>query len=106
MALWVSPPPQGFSQARCSSKSVTSYPAEARRSPQIAPAGPPPTMAILRMPCTSSDRKNRCKEPSREYSTEEGGGRRRAGVSVHGITTQTLKEGEDREISDQEEDEN
>src|SRR2546423_8114939 len=49
MALWVSPPPQGFSQARCSSKISTWWPARASCSPHIAPEGPPPMIAILDM---------------------------------------------------------
>src|ERR1700675_3176637 len=46
MALWVRPPPQGFSQAKCSSKMVTLLPARASCSPHMAPEGPPPTIAI------------------------------------------------------------
>src|SRR5271156_456789 len=46
IALWVSPPPQGFSHARCSSKILTVCPARASCSPHIAPDGPPPTIAI------------------------------------------------------------
>src|ERR1700739_513441 len=45
-ALCVSPPPHGFSQARCSSKILTLWPARANCSPHIAPDGPPPTIAI------------------------------------------------------------
>src|SRR6266446_2102207 len=39
MALCVRPPPQGFSQARCSSKRLTWWPARASCSPHIAPDG-------------------------------------------------------------------
>src|SRR5271163_4110287 len=46
IALWVNPPPQGFSHARCSSKIFTVCPARASCSPHIAPDGPPPTIAI------------------------------------------------------------
>src|ERR1700680_720763 len=46
MALWVRPPPQGFSQAKCSSNMVTLLPARASCSPHMAPEGPPPTIAI------------------------------------------------------------
>jgi hypothetical protein len=44
----VRPPPQGFSQARCSSKRVTGKPADASRSAQRAPEGPPPTITMRR----------------------------------------------------------
>src|SRR5271163_4357961 len=46
IALWVNPPPQGFSHARCSSRIFTVCPARANCSPHIAPDGPPPTIAI------------------------------------------------------------
>src|SRR5580692_6213819 len=54
-ALWVKPPPQGFSQARCSSKIWTLCPARASCSPHIAPEGPPPTIAISAMVLSRSD---------------------------------------------------
>src|SRR5215472_3305849 len=46
MALCVSPPPHGFSQARCSSNTFTLCPARASCSPHIEPEGPPPMIAI------------------------------------------------------------
>src|SRR5256885_13887266 len=49
MALCVSPPPHGFSHARCSSKMATSCPARASCSPHMAPEGPPPTIATFDM---------------------------------------------------------
>src|SRR5215831_13183533 len=49
MALCVSPPPQGFSQARCSSNILTAWPARASSAPHMEPDGPPPTIAISAM---------------------------------------------------------
>src|SRR5438270_3289975 len=49
MALCVNPPPQGFSQARCSSNSLTLCPVRASCSPHMAPEGPPPMIAISTM---------------------------------------------------------
>src|SRR5579863_7872430 len=74
MALWVRPPPQGFSQARRSSKIVTWKPSRARRSPQSDPAGPPPTMAISLIR-GSGQRQHRRDEPGKKYSTKQSGSR-------------------------------
>src|SRR5437588_11987246 len=49
MALCVNPPPQGFSQARCSSNSLTLCPVRTSCSPHMAPEGPPPMIAISTM---------------------------------------------------------
>src|SRR5437762_13819056 len=64
MALCVSPPPQGFSHARCSSKRFTLCPARASCSPHIAPEGPPPMIAISAM--IVSDRVPRFFLPTRK----------------------------------------
>src|SRR5580700_3133517 len=56
MALFVSPPPQGFSHARCSSKMLTECPARASCSPHIAPEGPPPTIAISAIIALANER--------------------------------------------------
>src|SRR5258708_39012024 len=66
-ALWVSPPPQGFSQARCSSKIVTVWPARANCSPHIAPDGPPPTIAISVMLLVT---RGPASLPAREFAGE------------------------------------
>src|SRR5258708_7394241 len=46
-ALWVRPPPQGFSQASFSSNRTVLRPAFARHSAAKEPAGPPPSTAIF-----------------------------------------------------------
>src|SRR5262249_23667190 len=46
-ALYVTPPPHGFSQASFSSNSSVRSPALARRSAEKAPAGPPPSTATV-----------------------------------------------------------
>src|ERR1700693_4182525 len=56
MGLCVSPPPHGFSHARCSSNMLTSCPASANCSPHIAPEGPPPIIAISDMLITRFER--------------------------------------------------
>src|SRR5579885_1735463 len=48
------PPPQGFSQASFSSRTMVRRPARASRSAAVAPAGPPPSTAtvfIAVVPC-------------------------------------------------------
>src|SRR5262245_41740014 len=110
MALWVSPPPQGFSQARCSSKIFTECPARASCSPHIDPDGPPPTIAISAMrstrflpdPSPSSkplcDGEDRQGEGREEYSTEYRGGRWRACSESYCIGRQPLHKGKHDEI--------
>src|SRR4029077_1295501 len=106
MALCVSPPPHGFSQARCSSKILTLCPARASCSPHIAPEGPPPTIAISAMLVSrcepripfpvaeprpkgpSGDRplgdgENHQAKTSLNYSTEQRRRRRRSGFITH-----------------------
>src|SRR5262249_5072478 len=46
-ALYVRPPPQGFSHASFSSNTTTFIPARARRSAAKDPAGPPPKTATV-----------------------------------------------------------
>src|SRR5271167_4116661 len=46
-ALYVNPPPHGFSHASFSSNTVALRPALARRSAAKAPAGPPPKIATV-----------------------------------------------------------
>src|SRR6188768_3629373 len=43
----VSPPPHGFSRGWLGSNSVTDAPRRASRAAAVAPAGPPPMMAIF-----------------------------------------------------------
>src|SRR3979411_2566563 len=96
-ALCVSPPPQGFSHARCSSKILTLCPARASCSPHIAPDGPPPTIAISAMVVSRCepgipfrageprpvgplrDGEDHQAKTSLDYSTEYGRCRRRTG---------------------------
>src|SRR6266849_145497 len=124
MALCVRPPPQGFSQARCSSKSVTSNPSRASRSPQMDPEGPPPTIATSRMRVPWSpigfpaiaqtlghesrlrQRKNGRKKPGSQYSTEQSGRRGRTGAPPHRIGAKPVEDREDRYIRCQQQDEN
>src|SRR5215467_3354710 len=130
MALCVSPPPQGFSQARCSSKILTEWPVRASSAPHMEPDGPPPTIAIsamcfladlrrrshtarcrcsgrdafsgaeLRVVVTLSDGKNHQGESSEEYSTEDCGGGRGLCPETNEVRGQTLQQGKDDEITD------
>src|SRR5208282_1637569 len=73
----------------------TRKPEEASRSPQSAPAGPPPTMAMSRIRRPGSgERKGCCQEPSSEYSTEDCGGHGRAGAVAQSVSAQALAERE------------
>src|SRR5215471_9203071 len=56
MALWVMPPPQGFSQAIFSSKRNTRRPARANLAAASEPAGPAPITAIVE--CSIGKRAN------------------------------------------------
>src|SRR5712692_3320833 len=120
MALCVSPPPHGFSQARCSSNSVTLKPAPASRSAQIEPEGPPPTMAISRMRTyhpvadplsrmdarlASSQREHSRQKPGGQYSTKDGGCRRGAGAPADGIHPEPLKNRNERQEDGEKNDE-
>src|SRR4029077_1881631 len=121
-SLCVSPPPQGFSQARCSSKMLTLCPARANCSPHIAPEGPPPTIAIsvmfgsslrprirslranlreigsFRQKSRSGDGENHQAETSQKYSTEERRGNCRSGLLSHNVHPQPLKQKKEREV--------
>src|SRR5712692_8492720 len=120
MALCVSPPPHGFSQARCSSNSVTLKPAPASRSAQIEPEGPPPTMAISRMrtshpvaglspawmrPWDSGQREHSRQKPSGQYSTKDRGCRRGTGAPADGIHPEPLKNRNERQEDGEKDDE-
>src|ERR1700730_1942117 len=108
MALCVKPPPQGFSQARCSSKILTLWPARASCSPHIAPDGPPPTIAISAMVVSRcepgipfpdveprpvgplGDGEDHQAKTSLEYSTEQCRCRRRTGFFANNVHTAPL----------------
>ena len=67
-ALYVSPPPQGFSQASFSSNRMTFRPAEASCSAANAPAGPPPRIAtrfIFLLRAAGLPAKAFCRSPAR-----------------------------------------
>src|SRR5713101_7736357 len=70
----------------------------------MAPAGPPPTMAISCMLGASRQRKNRRKEPSRQYSTKHCSGRGGACSPAHSIATQALEDRGSCEIGDDDQD--
>src|SRR5579859_5453714 len=101
MALCVSPPPQGFSHARCSSKMLTSCPAAANCSPHIAPEGPPPTIAISDMVMTrfceglfSGDGEDHQAKSSEKYSTEDRRRQCRPCFLAHNVHPHPLKHAE------------
>src|SRR6267154_5835329 len=124
-ALCVSPPPQGFSQARCSSKMLTLCPARANCSPHIAPEGPPPTIAIsvmfgsslrsrtrslranlqakrpFRPKSRSGDRENHQAETSQKCSTEDRRRNCRSRLLSHNVHPQPLKQEEERKVQRQ-----
>src|SRR5208282_6568063 len=80
----------------------TRKPAVASRSPQSAPAGPPPTMAISRIRRPGSgEREGCCQKPSGKYSTENGGGHGGAGAVAQSVSPQTLAERESAQESDE-----
>src|ERR1700686_1595289 len=114
MALCVSPPPQGFSQARCSSKMWTVLPARASCSPHIEPDGPPPTitisaMSFLSLCCEtespgvspSGDGENRLGKTSEKYSTEDCGGGSGAGPEPYYIHCHSLQNRKQHKIDHQ-----
>src|SRR5262245_14813011 len=117
MALWVRPPPQGFSHARCSSKIFTECPARASCSPHIDPDGPPPTIAISDIKSTrlvgfrlrakplrdGEDRQGKGRE---EYSTENRGRRGRSCPETYCIDGQPLQKGKQKEIRQEQHEKN
>src|SRR5713226_2301071 len=119
MALCVSPPPHGFSQARCSSKMATLCPARASCSPHIALEGPPPTIAISAMvkvsprawnsaPCRGipasgplAGGKDHQTKTSLKYSTEKCCCPRRSASFLHDMHRASLYQIEQRHVHGQ-----
>src|SRR5216684_6728235 len=104
MALCVSPPPQGFSHARCSSKILTSCPASANCSPHIAPEGPPPMIAISDTLIARregqaflGDGEDHQAKSSQKYSTEDRCRQRRTGFPPHQVHPHPLEHKEQRQ---------
>src|SRR5262249_38012470 len=114
MALWVKPPPHGFSHAKCSSKILTLCPARASCSPHIAPEGPPPIIAtsvifsnllakLVFQACKFQaagsfppknllgDGENHQAKSSQKYSTEDRSRQRGPGLASHKIYPHALK---------------